>query len=316
MKKINFLMATLTAITLGSCITDEIEIPKSEGNHENPQVIQISATMDTGAATRAGTALQSTALSFDASRKAGVYVYKNTKTAITDSYGYENNQVTALAADGTLTTTAMFYPQDGGAIDAYVYAPYVSTGASLAAMPFTINGNQSSDANYLASDFVFGKTANVSTGNAAEVTLNHALSKIIVNVTAGTGSPSLTGLSGIQLTGINTKATINMTTAFNNTRPYVNKSAVTSNTTGNVTVSSGTTTTAACIIPPQTTPAGAKISLTIDEATKTADINGQEFEPGKVYTIAVTLNLNAITVKVTSIEDWATGTTINKAITM
>ena len=83
---------------------------------------------------------------------------------------------------------------------------------------FTTANDQTLDANYKASDFVWGKAANVApqtvSGNSrVTIPLSHKLSKVNINITWGTGLTQnlLTGAS-IKLNGVQLKGTVSFTT--------------------------------------------------------------------------------------------------------
>ena len=149
----------------------------------------------------------------------------------------------------------------------------------------------------------------------------HAMSKIIFNVVNDGVDP--TNMTNISISNINTKTTINMPQAIANAAPYLSCG---SNATNNVAVASvpatitvwGTTGTGAVsaantangvavIVPPQTTDANSKVSITVDGKTATANFNNITLAPGYVYTYNLKLKGQSLTITLVSITDWESG---------
>lgn len=326
--RIYLIAALATAVfSLSSCIyDDEVSTYAPNGGYSDEE-LSISASMvESSAGTRAAYDLQGMALS--AWTNAGIYVYKTTKTAVTDNYGFENQQVTSAAAynNGGVTgqkltiSKSLFFPYDNGDVDVYVYAPHtaVTTGAtsttgvtatSVSNMAIQVQDDQTEDADYVKSDFIYGKAKAYYTSSptgfvdkVAQVTMYHALTKVTFKIQDKTTTAALgtdaSGITKIMLTGVYKKATIDMTQAVTATAApwltagtHVTTADASTDPKGNVIVAeydptpSATThttnfyTTAktngvSAIIPPHdaTQLASAKISVTIDGGTKTVDI--------------------------------------------
>ena len=153
-KKILYL--AFTAIALTACSNDE-----TIKNTDEPLAeLRFSAFMDV-AMTRAASTIQ--AIAMDGDCTPAVFVYRHGTTASTDGYGYINKAANSVDVTGvtptlTYTTTPLYYPQNKGAIDVYMYAPYVAAASStaLTAIPVTVATDQSAKTGYLASDFIHG----------------------------------------------------------------------------------------------------------------------------------------------------------------
>ena len=303
-----------TAMALTACSNNETP----ESANEATAKIRLSASID-ATLTRAADGIQSTKIVTSSSTddyRPSVYVYKNTETSTTSGYGYENIDVTAVDASGNFTTTDMFYPQSRGPVDVYVYAPRVATGASLTAMPITVLSDQSGQTNYLRSDFIYGQALNQAypsgTPAAINVTLKHALSKIKLVITGGTGSPSISGSSVKEVKlGHATDATKQpLTQATVNITNATLSSAVTTATSGATSVikfanSSTAQSTVTAIIPPQTL-TSCPLSVTIDDAVFTAELSSPAggFAAGNQYTYSVKVDLKGLTISSTEITPW------------
>ena len=91
--------------------------------------------------------------------------------------------------DGTWTpATPIYWKDETTPADFYGYYPYTASLADIEAMPFNVMADQSSEDNYKASDFLWGKTVQVApTEKAVGITLNHLFSCAVVKVAAGNG---------------------------------------------------------------------------------------------------------------------------------
>lgn len=165
--------------------------------------IRIGAAISGAPATRANAQnIQSTELA--AGQTVGVYIYfKDAKTTdVTYSYGYKNLEYTVSGTSGDLALVTAanqpYFPElKTQNVDIYAFSPrtgvYTATTDELSILTaqdvFATEADQTTEANYKASDFVWGKKADVTNGTATavEVVMDHMLSKINVNVAPGTG---------------------------------------------------------------------------------------------------------------------------------
>lgn len=173
MKK-TFFMA-LCAIALVSCnkATDEPQ----------PQVKKIPINIEMGMFTRA------TDATFENGDEVGVYVVN-----------YNGNTAGTLLADGnhadnirhTFSTKwtpdeVIYWKDKTTRADFYAYYPYAQP-TNIAAYPFSVNADQSSEDNYRAGDFLWGKAAGIApTEEAVPVTTHHSFSNALIYLEAGDG---------------------------------------------------------------------------------------------------------------------------------
>lgn len=168
--------------------------------------------------TRANSELQATELSAANTDGVGTFIYRNTKTAIDNEYGYENVKYTITGTAGDLTLasgeTQPYYPMQKTSVDVYGYAPYLAVTATGTDPKYkftgcTVKNDQSTDLGYMQSDFVSGVLSNLTYANRTQmnvIPLNHRLCKIIVKLTAvGTLTMLPTNLMGAQITLHNIK---------------------------------------------------------------------------------------------------------------
>ena len=226
---------------------------------------------------------------------------------------YINNRITADGAGGFAYRIPMFYPSDGRAVDFYAIHPYSASTTLASPLAFSVQTDQTLQANYLNSDLLFGGRANVTPQTAAvPLTFYHRLSKLDFIVTTRSTSIDLGKLTAITVLGTLPQTTINTRTGditaaagtAATIRAYGN--AVVSGTSGNQTVTGYT-----AIIVPQTVPGAQQfIGLMIDGQMKYhTPVTSLSFSEGTKY--AVTLDVSDTGITLTSqIEDWTDGGSI------
>lgn len=333
-RKSIYLFAALATATfsLSSCSNDD-----SAESVNSPAELKITAEMYPAIEvnTRAAYDIQSTTPADFTN--IGIYVWytgcKGPRAAGSGQVpypGYENDQVATASASSpyVLTPTTnpiMYFPIDNADVDVYLYAPYNASPTQTAmCMDHTVAADQSLTAGYLASDFIYGKATahyNVAPAKEAQVTMYHAMSKIIFVVANNGVDP--TNMTDISIKNVMTKTTINMP------QPIVTSLTCGSNATDNVAVATipddikvwGTTGTGAvavpnaqtdgvaAVIPPQKTGSTCVVSVTVDGKTATADFKNITLDPGKVYTYNLKLIGQTLVIKLVSITDWVSGNT-------
>jgi hypothetical protein len=173
---------------------------------------------------------------------------------------------------------------------------------------FTVKTDQSTPANYKKSDLMYSNniTAQVKQAGAVGLTFNHALTKIIVNLTAGTG------------------VTADDIAACTVTLSAKKTAAITSGVAGDAsgdaaTITMGTGANNAAIIVPQSYAADANF-ITVTTAgnhAKTFQLStAKEFTAGKVYTYNLTVNMAEITMQSTTISEWTPEDAIEGSVTL
>lgn len=120
---------------------------------------------------------------------------------------YTDYTYVASNDEGQMTlkgSTTPYYPGDGSNVDIRAYYPSTAGGS------FTVSNDQTTDANYKASDLMFASVSDQARSTSAiNLAFAHQMAKIIVNTTAAEGS-------GITITGItlkNIKPTVTFTPA-------------------------------------------------------------------------------------------------------
>ena len=307
MKKYFYLAAA--AITLVACNQKEME---NDGVQE-PKVINLTASINSGEdVTRASSAddLQNT--QFVANEQIFVEAYETGESTAYKTGTYTTGASGALTADAP----GMYYPANNGAIDICAYYPKTISSTST---EFTVGNDQQTAAGYRASDLMYAtkltNQASTTSETPVDLTFNHALAKIIVNITLDQSitSQSITQptITAVKIKNTVREATLSISggdiTASKKTTGEPAPSASDINITG--TVSSVVGHSNMGIIVPQQVAAGNFIEVTYDNRTYTYELpNATTFQKGKVYTYAFTLTARALRLDVSQITDLAVET--------
>lgn len=236
---------------------------------------------------------------------------------------YDQNLDYKANGEGKFNGATVYFPQSGKGVNIYAYAPYKADLELSDNYSFAVKADQSSDANYIASDLLWGQpmkadpenessyiTANpvARTKDNVNVSFSHLLSKIEVTLTPGSGlTPD--DFKGATLSIQNTKPSTTLTLANGNI------SEASGDATDIIAAKYGTsatpTLTAAAIVVPQTVAKGTKF-MKLHLATggdlyytlpNGGSDNNLTLESGKIYKYTITVNLTSLTVT-SSITEW------------
>ena len=326
------ILIMMAALPLLAACSHDLEV-------EELMPLRIGAVVDdSGAQTRNQSEYQATELA--TGQKVGVYVYysnygSNTGdwTTTTDNYGYKNIEYTVTGNAGALTSpsTQPYYPPNASQkVVIYGFAPrtkFASITGELSAqtavaVDFTDQRDQSAanGANYLATDFVWGKVNSTLSADknksAIDIPLTHKMSKVAVILTEGNGmSGRLAGATVTLESNVVTKAKVNLTngtvTADGSTKNTVTLAK-------NIT-KSGSTYSCNAVIVPQTIAAGNLLAVTLSSTYGNTKYYykttaATTFNANTCTTYNITVNATAITVS-TSISDWGTKNTVTDTVT-
>ena len=264
MKKIFTLMAAVAAMI--SCSNNVENVPTTPETNLLP--INISTTL-----TRA------TDSAFEAGDKVGIFVV-NEPNALAASGNHVDNMGFTYSTKWTPDAPIYWLDQTTKA-DFYCYYPYAET-ANTTAHTFATKADQSTLANYKASEFLWGKVAGVApTEEAVNITTNHTFSNALVILKPGDGfteAKLAAATKSVKICGVKTNATINLATG-------------TATATGNATevtpyLENGQY---RALIVPQTTAEGALIVVTVDGVDYTLS-RSMTFKANKQHKFTVTLN--------------------------
>ncbi len=263
MKKIFFLAAMAAMV---SCSKNVENVPTTPATDKLP--INITTTL-----TRA------TDSAFEAGDKVGIFVVNEPNTLATSGNHVDNMGFTYSTK--WTPDTEIYWLDKSTKADFYCYYPYAEV-ANTAAHTFATKADQSSLANYKASEFLWGKTAGVApTEEAVNITTNHTFSNALVILKPGDGftEESLAAATkSVKICGVKTNATIDLATGV-------------ATATGNATevtpyLENGQY---RALIVPQTTAEGALIVVTVDGVDYTLS-RSMTFKANKQHKFTVTLN--------------------------
>lgn len=209
MKKLNFLFGLATAVatvlSITSCSSEDLQsqnAPQKSGN-------EISFTYRSAPGTRTAEDPQPNNV---VATGLNVGIFGVSSEASTTMTNYTNNKyVTASAGVINLAegSSAMTWPTTANATASiYAYAPYNNTWTVNTANAFSVNSDQSTDANYLASDLLYAAAASQAQGSTVALAFSHKLSKINITIKKETGSN--VNLAGATVKIINTKLTTSL----------------------------------------------------------------------------------------------------------
>lgn len=98
--------------------------------------------------------------------------------------------------------------------DFYCYYPYTGSVANVSGLAFSVKEDQSTTANYKASELIWGKTSGAApSANPVNILTNHALSNIIIYVTPGNGYTEETLAAeeiSVTITGVKTSGKLDL----------------------------------------------------------------------------------------------------------
>jgi len=170
---------------LGACSEeiDEVQVKEPMPIRLSVAVSEPGTTLDVQGATRAGTSVQTTELA--SGEAVDVYI----KNATSGAFIHNPLACTVSGSSGDLTSaTTVFFPFDGSSVDMYAVHPSVASGSA-----FSVNSDQTTDANYRASDLTYSPTATYAYSSSTQVLpMTHLMAKVIVNIVLPTATPAWT----------------------------------------------------------------------------------------------------------------------------
>ena len=323
MKTTKIISACAVLVALASCSNDQ-ELSQQSAEDTS---IRIQANVG-GIATRATSNIQGN--QFDAGGKIGIFLKEHLGAEETNVATYSNpieGTVNSNRTDIDLGSP-QYFPANGRSVDCLAIYPMKigSKNIDKSTTSFSVEADQSTDANYKASDLMYAYKANTAKKTPIQLTFKHLLSKIIVEVVAD-ASVSNSVLSHVYVDLLDTKKTINISVpdiaqgSVSSDKTVTVGSTVSDPTTielGHPTYSNGNKTgEVAAIIVPQTiakTTPFIRVRLndgSKDYATYTynvSDASGLTFATGTSYKYTITLKSASISVKNVQITPWNVGT--------
>ena len=154
---------------------------------------------------------------FESGDQVGLYVVNydgSTAGTLTSGGNYVDNACFTLSTDWR-ADEELYWKDASTKADFYAYYPYGNP-TDVSAYPFSVNTDQSAEADYWASDFLWGKRSGVApTKSAVTITTEHLLSNALVYIKAGEGYTAeelATADIEVKICNVKNSATINLAT--------------------------------------------------------------------------------------------------------
>ncbi len=175
----NLYLLLVAFLALSSCSKDDSTTQPNE-----PQT-QIPISISSGVWTKV------TDTEYESGDKVGIYItnYNNTTATALASTGNHADNVGFTLNNGEWGADSDLYWKDKETnADFYCYFPYADAVSNVTSYSFTVQSNQSSESGYKASEFLWGKTANVApTEEAVVILTDRLMSCILITLEAGAG---------------------------------------------------------------------------------------------------------------------------------
>ena len=302
MKKL-FFFAAAASVMLAACSSDNEEATVAEKS-----AIRLSTQSLTGM-TRAGQSVQLT--QFAADENVGIFLAEDNAgspvTSGTNVTPYAQPLTYVADGAGNLANT-QYWPQDGNGLHIFGVYPLAAATAAAAynatGVTFTVAADQTSDANYKASDLMTGLPTS-GTNPVARTTANvpmtftHLLTKVDVNLSAGEGFTS-TEMDAAVVSILGTK----LTTTFDVQSTTVGAASGTA-----APIVAGTGTTNSVIIVPQAIAANTSfLKVTVGGGDYIYKLPAATtFAAQTKYVFNITVNKTGLVLTTTQITAWADG---------
>lgn len=214
------MMMAAAALAMAGCSNDENEVMDNwNGEIRLTSGLEVQQTETRSIATE----LQATKIAQD--NHVGFFINEEVASGETATTTYTQNLDYTADGNGGFSGTIVYFPQSGKGVNIYAYAPW-QTGLTLnGSYSFTVKADQSKDADYIASDLLWGQPMKLKTGSTTDyepanpvartkenvpVSFKHLLSKIQIELVAGDGLTT-DDFKGATLTIMNTLPSTSLT---------------------------------------------------------------------------------------------------------
>lgn len=287
--KTSALFIAATALLLTACSKDERDVI------EDDNIISLSAAMNWQGVTRASSSDELQLTQFASGKSIFVEAYETGQSTTYTTGNY------TTGAEGAMSGS-LYYPSSTSAIDICAYYP-ATVSSTTTTFPATGTiAEQGSEAGYQGFDLMYAtKLTDKSKGSTHALTFNHALTQIIVNISAGSG------VTADDITSNVTAVTINNTVPVGSlsiSDGVITASAKAETAAADVTIT-GTGASNVGIIVPQTVAAGTFITVTYASKSYTYSLaSATTFAGGSTYTFSLTLSSAGLSLSSATISAW------------
>lgn len=209
MKKF-LLLTTVAAVIAGGCKKPG---PEPEPDPEPPVPELLPIRLSTNIGTKA------TDSGFENGDKVGIYTVNydgETAGTLSDSGNHLDNIGFTLNGDEWKADKEVYWLDQTTPADFYCYFPYTASIEDVSALKFSVKEDQSTLADYKASELLWGKTVGAEpSSDPVKITVNHAMSNLIIYLTPGNGytEESLAAEEpSVEITGVKTDISMDLST--------------------------------------------------------------------------------------------------------
>ena len=294
MKQTMILLATV--MMLAACSKEETD----------SNVISLSAVVNGGQATTRAVGSDAAELQ-NTQFKSGTAIHVEAYKTGADVYTNSTGTYTTTDGSGTLNGS-IYYPSDGVNVDICAYYPSTITSSST---EFSVQTDQTTLDNYRSSDLMHAtKLTNKAKGSTHNLTFNHAMAQIIVNIVPGDGLAAAditSNVSAVKIKSTVPTATLTITAGDINA---TNKAAVEA---ADISILGSGASNVGLIVPQSVAGGSDFIAVTYNGNTHTYSLPAgtpKVFAEGTSYTYTFTLTAAGIQLKSLEITNWADGGTV------
>lgn len=293
---------------LGSCTTESLEVPEGTNLIEFYSLGVNQQVNPDDQPTKAGIGIQSTQIVDGAT--VGIFAYQTSGTALTNAVN--NPHEVAYYTTDDDQTRAKLNPTDKkiawpsndseDPVNVRAYAPYQSANAALDALTFTVQADQSTEAGYIASDFLYAKVNECKAVNGGvDLMFDHLFTKVVFYLYEGNSSVVLEGAT-VKLNNVAKTAQINL--ASGSIESTSNKGDITIHT---FPADQSSDYVCSAIFPAHSFAAAKFMTITdVNDKEYTVSLGNKTFASGKVYTYGVNVK-TAMEIYPTAITNWEEG---------
>ena len=205
----HFILSLAALSCLVSCTSGDDEIIPSPPPDPDPVKIPINISMNGW--TRV------TDTDYESGDKVGIYVvnYQGSSAGALQSSGNHVDNMCFTYTDNWTPESDIYWQDETTKADFYCYYPY-GTPSDITAHPFSVKTDQSQQADYKASEFLWGKASGVSpTANAVPIITNRSMSNMLIYVAPGKGFTEETlaaATKSVRICNVKSSATVDLRT--------------------------------------------------------------------------------------------------------
>ena len=207
----HFILSLAALSCLVSCTSGDDEIIPSPAPDPDPAPVTIPINISMNVWTRV------TDTDYESGDKVGIYVFKNqgSSAGTLQSSGNHVDNMCFTYTDNWTPESDIYWQDETTKADFYCYYPY-GTPSDITAHPFSVKTDQSQQADYKASEFLWGKASGVSpTANAVPIITNRSMSNMLIYVAPGKGFTEETlaaATKSVRICNVKSSATVDLRT--------------------------------------------------------------------------------------------------------